>query len=71
MSTFGKVVPGVGTMQAAAVAGGVAAMLQVASVTLATSEAAAVGGAAGAMAGALATNKGKFCGCCDENTGYE
>ncbi|TMW62251.1 hypothetical protein Poli38472_009744 [Pythium oligandrum] len=51
MSTFGTVVPGVGTLHAA---GGVAATLQWASATLYTASAVGVGGAAGAGSGAVA-----------------
>lgn len=58
MSTFGTVVAGVGTMHASFAAGGVAATLQVASATLATTEAMAVGGAVGAAAGIFSRRGG-------------
>lgn len=56
MSTFGTVVPGVGTFHAPLVSGGCAAALQSASASLLTVEAAAVGSIAGAIVGAALSN---------------
>ena len=53
MSTFGTVVAGVGTFHAPFVAGGCAAILQVASASLLTISSAAWGGAVGAIAAFL------------------
>jgi hypothetical protein len=58
MSTFGTVVAGVGTIHAPFAAGGVAATLQVAAGTLATTGAVAVGGAVGAAVGAATLRRG-------------
>jgi hypothetical protein len=53
MSTFGTVVPGVGTIHASLAAGGVAATLQASSAAFASTTAATVGGVVGATIGAV------------------